>query len=206
MCAHLFVGSEEEIRTKGGEALPENAKTPTERTSDPPDLDVRGKWYAIWTQSHFEQLVYQQLTGKGFQAFLPTLDVWSTRGGVRTLSRIPMFSGYLFLHHDMDHASYVEVCKARGLVRILGEAWDRLAVVPDAEITAIRTVVEAKLPALPHPFLREGQRVRMTRGPLAGAEGILVQAKPDKGLLVLSIELFQRSIAIEVDCTLAGAA
>jgi len=34
----------------------------------------------------------------------------------------------------------------------------------------------------------------------------MVQTKPDKGLLVLSINLFQRSVAVEVDCTLAVAA
>jgi hypothetical protein len=37
-------------------------------------------------------------------------------------------------------------------------------------------------------------------------EGILVHTKPNKGLLVLSIELFQRSVAVEVDCTFAVAA
>ena len=164
------------------------------------------KWYALWAHSHFEQLVYQQLVAKGFQMFFPTIEVWSMRGGIRTLTRVPMFSSYLFLRHTMDHASYVEARKVRGLVRILGEGWDRLTVIPDAEIHAIQQVVEAKLPALRHPYLREGQRVRIARGPLAGVEGILVQAKPGKGLLVLSIELFQRSIAVEVDCTLAVAA
>jgi transcription termination/antitermination protein NusG len=191
--------SEETIRTKGGEALPEEALIQTEPSN--------GKWHAVWTHSHCEQMVYQQLVAKGFQMFFPTIETWSTRGGIRTLSRIPMFSGYLFLRHAMmDHASYVEARKVRGLVRILGEGWDRLTVIPDAEISAIQKVVEAKLPALRHPYLREGQRVRIARGPLAGVEGILVQAKPDKGLLVLSIELFQRSIAVEVDCTLAVAA
>ena len=106
----------------------------------------------------------------------------------------------------MDHASYVEVRKARGLVCILGDGWNRLAAVPDAEINAIERVVHAQLPAQPHPYLREGQRVRITGGPLAGVEGIMVQTKPDKGLLVLSINLFERSVAVEVDCTLAVAA
>lgn len=178
--------------------MPEEAQIQTEPSN--------GKWHALWTHSHCEQLVYQQLVAKGFQMFFPTIEVWSTRGGVRTLSRVPMFSSYLFLRHAMDHASYVEARKARGLVRILGEGWDRLTVIPDAEIHAIQKVVEAKLPAVRYPYLREGQRIRIARGPLAGAEGILVQAKPDKGLLVLSIELFQRSIAVEVDCTLAVAA
>lgn len=117
-----------------------------------------------------------------------------------------MFPGYLFLRHAMDKASYIEVRKARGLVRILGERSDRLAVVPDGEIEAIQRVLDARVPAMPHPYLREGQRVRITRGPLAGVEGILVQIKPNKGVLVLSVDLLQRSVAVAVDCTLVAAA
>jgi transcription antitermination factor NusG len=49
--------------------------------------------------------------------------------------------------------------------------------------------------------LKEGQRVRITRGPLAGVEGILTRDNPHKGLLVVSVELLQRSVAVEVDCT-----
>ena len=47
----------------------------------------------------------------------------------------------------------------------------------------------------------EGQRVRITDGSLSGVEGILVHTKPNKGLLVLSVDLLQRSVAVEVDCT-----
>jgi transcription antitermination factor NusG len=117
-----------------------------------------------------------------------------------------MFPGYLFLHNALDKGSYVEVLKARGLVTILGERWDRLAVVPDVEIEAIRRVLEVHLPVLPYPYLRDGQRVRIADGPLRDVEGILVRSKPRKGLLVLSIELLRRSIAVEVDCTLVAAA
>jgi transcription antitermination factor NusG len=159
-------------------------------------------WYALWTQSHCEQPVHDQLAAKGFHLFLPKIEVWSRRNGVRHRILIPMFPGYLFLRHAMDHNSYVEVLKARGLVKILGDRWDCLATVPDAEVEAIQKVVNAELPALHYPYLREGQRVRITQGPLADVEGILVQTKPTKGLLVLSIELFQRSVAVEIDCTL----
>ena len=146
--------------------------------------------------------MYDQLAAKGFQLFLPKINVWSRRGGHRHLIHVPMFPGYLFLHQAMDKATCIEVGKARGLVRLLGERWDRPAVVTDKEIEAIQKVTDARLPALPHPYLREGQRVRITRGPLADVEGILVRCKPNKGLFVLSIELLQRSVAVEVDSTL----
>ena len=192
--------------------MPEDLTAETERPSFTTTDQGLGsnagarKWYALWSKSHCEQMVFDQLAAKGFQVFLPKIEVWSRRNGGRHCISVPMFPGYLFLHHAMDLNSYIEVLKTRELVRVLGDGRDRLAVVPDAEIDAIQKVVQAHLPALPYPYLREGQRVRITKGPLAGVEGILVHTKPNKGLLVLSIELFQRSVAVEVDCTYAVAA
>jgi len=200
------------IRTEGGRALPEDLTAETERPSfTTPDQSLGSnagarKWYALWSKSHCEQMVFDQLAAKGFQVFLPKIEVWSRRGGARHRISVPMFPGYLFLHHTMDLNSYIEVLKTREMVRILGDGRDRLAVIPDAEVDAIQKVVQAHLPALLYPYLHEGQRVRITKGPLAGVEGILVHTKPNKGLLVLSIELFQRSVAVEVDCTYAVAA
>ena len=158
-------------------------------------------WHALWTRSHCEQLVHDQLAAKGFDLFLPTIDQWSRRGGLRHLIRLPMFPGYVFLHGVMDKAGYVEVLKARALVRVLGERWDRLATVPDGEIETIRRLVDARVPVLTYAYLREGQRVRITRGPMTDVEGILVRTKPNRGLLVVSVDLLQRSVAVQVDCT-----
>jgi transcriptional antiterminator NusG len=160
------------------------------------------QWYVLWTKSHCEQQVHDQLAPQGFDLFLPMIDVWTRRNGMRLHSSVPMFPGYLFLHHPMDKTSYLAVRKATGLVKLLGESWDRLAIVPDKEVEAIQKVHDARVAVLPHPYLREGQRVRIAAGLLAGAEGILLRTKPNKGLLVVSIGLLQRSVAVEIDTTL----
>ncbi len=159
------------------------------------------RWHALWTRSHCERLVCDQLAAKGFHPFLPTIASWSTRGGRQHQIGIPMFAGYLFLHDALDKYGYIEVRKSRGLVAILGRRWDRPATIPDHEIAAIERLQSADLMVVPHPYLRAGRRVRVIRGPLAGVEGILVQLKPGKGRLVLSIDLLQRSVATEVDCS-----
>lgn len=160
------------------------------------------QWCALWTHAHCEQLVHDQLAAKDFEVFLPLITVWSRRGGVRHQIRVPMFPGYLFLRHAIDKASYIEIQKTRGLTRILGERWDRPAIVADAEIEAVQRLLDTMLPVVAHPYLQEGQRVRIVDGPLADVEGILVQDKPNKGLFVLSVHLLQRSVAVEIDCTL----
>ena len=164
------------------------------------------RWHVLWTKSNCEQQVYDQLSAKGFDVFLPSVDKWSSQKGRRRLLSAPLFSSYFFVHHAMDKASYIEISKARGLARILGARWDKLATVPDVEIEAIQRVVRNSLPRMPHPYIKEGQRVRITRGPLANVEGILVQSEPSKGLLVLSVELLRQSLAVQIDCTLVAAA
>ena len=164
-------------------------------------IGVDAKWHVLWTRSHCEQLVHDQLLARGFEVFLPRINVWSRRGGLRALSRVPMFPGYLFLRHPMDKRSYLSVRQARGLVDILGEGWDRLAAVPGRDIEALRALSESNLQAHPHPYLKEGQRVRIVRGALAEVEGILVRSDPEKGLLVLSVDLLQRSVAVQIDST-----
>jgi transcriptional antiterminator NusG len=163
-------------------------------------------WHVLWTHSNCEDLVGSQLMAAGFHPFVPRVESWARRNGSRRAVRVPLFPGYLFLNDALDKARHVEVRKARGVVAILGEGWERPAVVPEAEIEAIRKVVDARVPALLHPYLKAGRRVRIAAGALAGVEGILVRVRPDKGLLVLSVDLLQRSVAVEVDCTQVVAA
>lgn len=167
----------------------------------PVEAVPRPAWYAIWTRSHSEQLVADQLQAKGFDVFLPKIGIWSRRGGVRHVIKVPMFSSYLFLHEVVDKQRYIEVQKARGIVRILGERWDRLAAIPDPEIETLQHALDAGANVIPHPYLHEGQRVRIVEGPLRGLEGLLVKNQSKKGLLVLSVNLLRRSVAAQVDCT-----
>jgi transcriptional antiterminator NusG len=199
---------EAQIETEGGEALAVaaveilgvNAKAAVLAAGAGSASSVSSApWHVLWTHSHCEQMVYDQLSVRSFHPFLPKVDVWSVRAGRRRLINAPMFPGYLFLNDALDKRRHIDVCKARGLARILGEGWERLAVVPEAEIAAIRQLTASRVPVFAHPYLREGRRVRIVSGPLAEVEGILVRARPEKGLLVLSVHILQRSVAVEVD-------
>jgi transcriptional antiterminator NusG len=156
-------------------------------------------WFALWTHSHCEQLVHDQLAGKGFRVFLPTVQQWAWRRGVKRLVSRPMFSSYLFVHHAIEKRSYLDIVSTRGLVRILGERWDKLAAIPEQEISAIQQLAASSLASMPYPYLRGGERVRITEGPLAGLEGAYVRSRRNQGLLVLSVDLLNRSVAVEID-------
>ena len=178
--------------TDRGEALMSDVAHSTKETID--------AWYAVWTRVHSERLVVDQLSAKGFATFLPEMGVWSKRQGQMHVIPTPMFPGYLFVRQRMDKHAYIEMLKTRGLVRILEDGWNRLTPIPDHEVAAVQRVVEAKVPVFPHAW-HEGERVRVTEGPLKDVEGTFIQDKPDCGRLIVSVGLLGRGIAVEVDCT-----
>jgi transcription antitermination factor NusG len=83
------------------------------------------------------------------------------------------------------------------VVSILGFG-DRPAALLDEEIAAVRAIVNSGIAAEPVPFLREGQRIRVTHGPLKSLEGTLVRKK-SRWQLVISVDLLQRSVSVEID-------
>ena len=146
-----------------------------------------------------------QLAAKGFETFLPQVEAWSFRGAMRTCRAACLFPGYLFLYHpSMDKRSYLEIARVRGLVRILGPRWDQLAVVPTSQIDAVRRILDAEERPKPYPYLACGRRVRICGGPLRDIEGFLVEPPANRALLVISIELFCRSLSVEVDGNLVA--
>jgi transcription antitermination factor NusG len=166
---------------------------------DPAAAAKPGAWYAIWTRSHCERLVADQLAAKGLETFLPETPVTLWGGRSSSTASIPMFPGYLFVHEIMDKTCYIEILKARGVVRILENGWTRLTPIPDEEIEAVRRIVEANTQVWPYPYLSHGDRVLVMEGPLIGLEGLYVSDKHQKQRLVLSIGLLGRSVAVEID-------
>jgi transcription antitermination factor NusG len=110
-----------------------------------------------------------------------------------------MFPGYLFVHETMDKTCYIEILKARGVVRILENGWRRLTPIPDEEIDAVKRIVESNAQVWPCPYLSHGDRVLVMEGPLSGLEGFFVSDRNQKQRLVLSVALLGRSVAVEID-------
>jgi hypothetical protein len=70
--------------------------------------------------------------------------------------------------------------------------------VSEEEIESVQRLLSARVACYGHPFLREGMRVRVRRGPLRGLEGFLVRIK-NQSRLVISVNLISQSVATEVD-------
>jgi transcription antitermination factor NusG len=155
----------------------------------------RADWYAIYTRHQHEKTVAESLSNHGMEVFLPTYTAvrqWKDRKKHLTL---PLFPCYVFLHGELDRR--VKVLSTPGVYSFVGIA-GQPAAIQETEIDAIRRTVTSGLPSGPFPYLQCGDRVRVKAGPLMGIEGILIRKK-SSFRLILSAELLQKSIAVEVD-------
>ena len=155
---------------------------------------TRPRWYVVQTRARHEKRVAEQLEAFSCEAFLPLyqeVHQWCDR---RVRVELPLFPGYLFVHVSLQDRRQA-VCLP-GVVRLL--AFNGVpAPVPEQEIASLRAAVEEHLAVWPHPYVQAGRRVRIIRGPLCGATGILLRRK-NRSHLVLSVDLIQRSVAVEI--------
>ena len=152
------------------------------------------RWYAAYTRSRHEKSVADVLERKQIETFLPlyeTVRRWKN-GDHRV--QLPLFPGYAFVRIPL--LDRLHVLKVPGVVRLVGFDGTPVAL-DDAEVESLRQALSAGVKAAPHPYLTVGRRVRITAGPLAGREGILVRRK-GATRVVLSIDLIQRSLALVV--------
>jgi transcription antitermination factor NusG len=155
------------------------------------------RWCALRTCHQHEKTVATILSQKGFEVFLPTYEAvhrWNDRNKRLTL---PLFPGYLFFIDDQERRA--QILSTPGVHTIL-KAGNVPAVIPDEEIASIRRMIESTLRVEPHPFLANGDSVRIKAGPLAGLEGIVSRTKHTLHL-VLSVKMLGRSAAVEIDAS-----
>jgi transcription antitermination factor NusG len=156
---------------------------------------VLNPWYAIRTRSNHEKIAATALRGKGYDPFLPLYCTRRARTDRTVEIELPIFAGYLFCRFDAKRR--LPILTTNGVVSILGFG-NEPAAIPDHEIEAVGAVLRAGLSAEPHPYWREGQRVRVSHGSLEGVEGVLLKQKNELRI-VISVTMLQRSISVEID-------
>jgi transcription antitermination factor NusG len=160
-------------------------------------VDESSAWWALYTRHQHEKAVAEMLSAKDFEVFLPLYESvrrWKDRKKTITL---PLFPCYVFVRGGLNRRLQVVTTPGIHMILFHGE---NVAIIPDAEIEAIRTAVEGRFRVEPHPFLKCGERVRVIRGSLEGVEGILVRKK-NLCRLVLSVDMMAQSVAVEIDAS-----
>ena len=152
-------------------------------------------WYALKVRGNYEKVVARNLAAKNYEVFLPLMTRrrhWSDR--IKEVE-VPLFPGYVLSRFDINERIQVLVVPGVSHVVAIGK---EPTPVPDAEVDAIRTVVDSRLACEPWPFIRAGQRVRIEYGSMRGLEGWVAYVRNSRKLVV-PLTLLNRSVAVEID-------
>jgi len=163
-----------------------------------PQIEAEAEnWYGLQTRPRHEKIVSQRLEERGVTTFLPLVTEvhrWSDR---KKSVQMPLFSSYVFAKFVPNRSDRLRVLRVEGVFGLVGAGGEGTPI-PDAQIEAVRSLVERELPWSSHPYLKIGQRVRIRSGALDGMEGILISRNGDR-TLVISVEAIQRSLAVRVE-------
>lgn len=161
-------------------------------------LQVEGSfWFAVQTKPRHEKKVSVELSEKGLQSFLPVQRQrrqWSDR---QKWIELPLFSNYVFVRLAEGVELRTLVLRTLGVVRFAG-APGHGTPIPEGQIDNLQAMVNQRIPLVPYSYINVGEKVRICGGALEGIEGVLVAIKDDRRLVV-SVDLIQRSVAIQLE-------
>ncbi len=158
-------------------------------------IDAQRRWYAVQVKPRHEKTVAELMRGRGFEEFLPLYTSqrrWSDR---LKLVALPLFPRYTFCRFGEGEQPLI--LRVPGVRSIVGFK-DRAIPVEEAEIEAVRALLDSRLPLSRLRTGRIGQHVRVVEGPLTGCEGVVEKFKSIHRLVV-TVSLLGRSVAVEID-------
>jgi transcription antitermination factor NusG len=153
------------------------------------------RWYAAYTRANHERRAHEQFVQRSIDSFLPTYPSvrhWKDR---RVRLEMPLFPGYVFVHIPLHER--LRVLEVPNVARLVGFGGMPVAL-NDEEVECLRRALAQGAFAQPHPYLTAGRRVRVTGGPLQGAEGTLISRKGNFRV-ILSVDLIKRSVIVDVN-------
>ncbi len=145
-------------------------------------------WYALYTRPRHEKKVYEQLEEKGVESFLPMtkeLRQWKDR---RRWVEIPVFSGYVFINIDLRNRVYA--LQTHGVVRLVGFGGEP-ASIPEWQINQLKQVIENSEFIRPETYLKTGDYVEITQGPLSGVRGYLRETRGESRIAIMIDGIYQ---------------
>jgi transcription antitermination factor NusG len=140
-------------------------------------------------------MVTEMLRSKSYECLLPTYPERRKYSHRVRHVQTALFPGYVFSRFDPNCRLPILVTPGVYHIVSLGKAPQPME---KTEIEALQRIVLSGALAMPWPYLRVGQRVRIEHGSLAGIEGLLIQDRGG-GRLIVSIHFLQRSVSIELE-------
>ena len=159
-------------------------------------------WYAVSTRSRHEKKCAAMLEGKVHECFLPLARVRSRRKDRKAFYDKVLIPGYVFIQNILSPQSLLDVLKTPGVVKVVKTRIGSENVpcpIPDEQIDSLKVLLASNAEVTPFTDLKVGERVEVISGPFMGAVGELVRLAPNKNRLVVSIDIVNQSVSVDID-------
>jgi transcriptional antiterminator RfaH len=153
------------------------------------------RWYALYTKPKKERQVDALLREQGIETYLPTVQRKVRRRD--RPDRIVYFPCYLFARLDLGDTPRSSINWMPGIRHIvsLGE---RPAVVADEIVELLRRRLEG-IEEASYGHLKQGDRVRITSGPLRDLEAIFDQPLSAADRVRVLLDVMGRMTPVDID-------
>jgi len=156
-------------------------------------------WFALYTRSRFEKKLMSELSERSIEVFLPMREILSRWKDRKKKIWLPLFPGYIFVHHIDTPANRYRILNVPGAVRFVGFN-AQATPIPLEQIDGVRRFLESNLAVDPYPYIKIGRRMEVIAGPLKGIQGKLVQKK-GRFRFVIQVDLIRQAISVEIDAS-----
>lgn len=167
-------------------------------------LYEEARWYACYTRARAEKQVARSLSERNIDSYLPLVPQtrqWKDR---KKLVSFPLFPSYVFGRFTLREVHTVLVTPGIStIVRVNGYP----APIADSELDNVRRFANAlsatDIQPDPQPYFAEGEMVRVTEGPFEGVEGVVMEVRGRKRVLV-GIAAIGQGLAFDIDSRFLG--
>jgi transcriptional antiterminator NusG len=174
------------------------------------EAEPQTKWYALQVYSGHENKVRTLLDRRVAentnpnviikQVLVPTQDVMEIKGGKKTKVTKNMYPGYILVEALMNDETQYFINSISGIIKFLG-AGASPQPLRDREVNKILGRIEEvrEAPEVETIPFDIGDPVEVVEGPFSDFSGVVEQVYHDKGKVKVTVSLFGRPTAVELD-------
>lgn len=160
-------------------------------------------WHLIQSKPRLELIALENLINQGYECYLPTIKVERVIQNKIEVKKSPLFPRYLFVKLDDDFASksWAPIRSTKGVSNLVkfGEA---LAKVHDDLVDLIRAR-EFQEKYQIEPLYKNGQTLKILKGPFAGFESIY-QGMDDEMRIIVLLEFMRKPVITHLGLNQVG--
>ncbi len=179
----------------------------------PPDDGITRRWYAIHVHTGQELSVCRNLLNKAKEldnpdlitnVFVPMERVNEVREGRKRAVQRKYCPGYVLAQLPENPQQYPELWRAihevSGITGFVGTSRNKPVPAEDAEVESLIQVMRGEKEA-PRPKIdiEPGTKVRIIEGPFANFVGTVAEINPERGIVKVQVEIFERFTSVEVE-------